>query len=93
MEQDTIRVRSIELVDETGTKRAVLEANSQGMSGLMVSAAGETGITASIGVDRNGIPFLLLGSEEQGRVLASVTPDGPRVHLIDENGQEEILNV
>jgi hypothetical protein len=33
MEQDTIRVRRIELVDETGAPRAWLQADSQGMSG------------------------------------------------------------
>jgi hypothetical protein len=91
MEQDTIRARRIELVDETGTTRAILEAGSQSVSGLMLSAIGGREITASIGVDGNDIPFLLLGSEDQGRVFAGVTPAGPVVRVVDENGEEKDL--
>jgi hypothetical protein len=93
MEQDTIRARRIELVDETGTPRAILAANSQSVSGLMVSAVGGSAIAASIGVDRNGIPFLLLESGEKGRVFASATPGGPVVRVIDENGEEKALSI
>jgi hypothetical protein len=93
MDQDTIRARRIELVDETGTPRAILEAGSQSVSGLMLSAVGGRGITASIGVDRNDSPFLLLGSEEKGRIFAGATPDGPVVRVIDKNGEEAVLSV
>jgi hypothetical protein len=97
MEQDTIRARRIELVDETGTPRAILEADSQGLSGLMVRQFGqfggaETGI-ATIGVDANGIPLLLLQGQGEDRVFASATPNGAVVKVVDENGEEATLSV
>jgi len=94
MEQDTIRVRRIELVDETGTPRAILEADSQGVSGLIVGDVGGTGASASIGLDPNGVPFLLLGKgKDKDRVFASAAPDGPVVRVADENGQEATLSL
>jgi hypothetical protein len=93
MEQDTMRVRRIELIDENGTPRAILEGASQGVSGLIVHDVTETGTSASIGLDNNGIPFLLLvvGGREKGRVFACATPDGPVIRVVDENGEEKDL--
>jgi hypothetical protein len=94
MEQDTIRVRRLELVDEAGTPRALLQADSQGVSGLIVHDAGGTGTSASIGLDNQGTPFLLLSrGQNEARVFAGLTPDGPEVRVIDENGEEAALRV
>ena len=94
MEQDTIRVRRIELVDETGTPRALLQGDSKGVSGLIVHDAGGSGTSASIGLDNQGTPFVLLGTgQNKARVLASVTAEGPVVQVIDDNGEEAALSV
>jgi len=94
MEQDTIRARRIELVDETGTPRAILRAESHGMSGLVVGDVGGTGTIASIGLDPDGTPFLLLGKgKDKDRVFASAALDGPVVRVADENGEEAPLSV
>jgi hypothetical protein len=93
MEQDTIRARRIELIDETGTQRAVLTASSQSWSGLVVHNFGseQSGVSASIGVNEAGVPFVLVGDPEQGSVFVSVTSNGPDVRKIDANGQAEVL--
>jgi hypothetical protein len=50
MEQDTIRARRIELIDENGTTRAFLQAESQGVSGLVVVSPEGSGMSATIGM-------------------------------------------
>jgi hypothetical protein len=94
MEQDTIRVRRIELVDETGAPRAWLQADSQGMSGLVVLDPGGTGMKASIGINDDGAPFLMLGTEFRRSVFAGITSDGEAyVQVTDENGESKTLKV
>jgi hypothetical protein len=94
MEQDTIRVRIIELVDETGTPRAMLQADSQGMSGLIVHDARGTGTSATIGVHADGTPFLSLKKgQDNPSVFASVIDGVPVVNVVDENGEEATLSV
>jgi hypothetical protein len=83
MEQDTIRVRRIELVDETGAPRAWLQAD-----------AGGTGMKASIGINDDGAPFLMLGTEFRRSVFAGITSDGEAyVQVTDENGESKTLKV
>ena len=93
MEQDTIRARRIELVDEAGIPRAILKADSQGVTGLIVRQFGGTEASATIGIDAHGTPFLRLGGQGEDRVFASATPGGPVVRVVDENGEEATLSV
>jgi len=93
MEQDTIRAKRIELVDETGMPRAILKADSQGVTGLIVRQFGGTEASVTIGIDAHGTPFLRLGGQGEDRVFASATPGGPVVRVVDENGAEASLSV
>jgi hypothetical protein len=95
LEETRIRARTIELVDEAGTPRVLLQASSDGTASLTVhSIGGEgTGMMASIGIHKDGSPFLVLGSEDKGKVFASVLPAGPGVTLIDENGKQKTFTI
>jgi len=92
MEQDTIRARRIELIDENGTTRAFLQAKSQGVSGLFVVSPEGSGMSATIGM-YNGIPYLVLGGEGAGTVYASLNSHGPYVRVSDGKGKHKTFKV
>lgn len=101
MEQETIRARRIELYDDQGRRRVVLEGGGhiEGQDvhpGLVVlgpdsSAAPLPSATLILGHE-NGLPYFLLNTDAGAAVMITFGEQGqPRIALRDEDGNERTI--
>jgi hypothetical protein len=92
MEQDTIRTRRIELIDQDGTTKAILEAGRGKGSGVVLGGVEEGSPNAAVAVNDEGEPFLLLESDAD-HIFAALLSTGPKIRLRDKAGNERIIEL
>jgi hypothetical protein len=94
VEEDVVRARRFELVDDEGTVCAVLTARSEdGHMGMhLANAEGRT--IAYVAVEKeNRIPFISLkDSEGKNAVVLTVTNDAGTLTLSDAGGRERLYS-
>ena len=95
MEQDTIRARSIELVNERGERTLVLDGGGEGREpGMIVYGTDGPASAVTILVRRDtGMPYIMANTAAGTVVLLTFEPDGtPTIQLRDQDGNERIIN-
>jgi hypothetical protein len=94
VEQDTIRARSIELVNEYGDRTLVLDGGgSDAEPGMIIYSPDGPVAALTILVRReDSMPMFLMNTIGRGAVLISFQPDGqPILHLRAEDGSERSI--
>ena len=86
MAEDVIRTRRIELLDDEGNVSVILEGESRGQAGLLISNP-EAGATTTIGIDRaSGNPFIRMHSGGRASIFATFEAGEASVRLTNEDG-------
>ncbi|MEJ7872097.1 MAG: hypothetical protein WKF67_07535 [Rubrobacteraceae bacterium] len=90
MEQDTIRARSIELVNERGERGLVLDGGGGDREpGLVVYGPGGQSAVAIIVRREDGVPVVMATSAAGTAIQATFNPDGtPVVNVQDTDGED-----
>lgn len=89
MEQDTIRARSIELVNERGERSLVLDGGGGDREpGIIIYGPDGPASAVALLVRReNGMPYFMANTAAGTAVQFTFNPDGtPVVHLRDQDG-------
>jgi hypothetical protein len=85
--EDVIRARRIELLDDEGNVSVVLEGESKGQAGLLISHPEAGAATTTIGIDRaSGNPFIRMHSGGQASIFATFEAGEASLRLRNEDG-------
>lgn len=98
MDQDTIRARCIELYDDQGQRRVVLEGGGDGVHPVIVvlGPPDEEGNPSSVATlilgQENALPYFLLNTGGGAAIMITFGEEGqPRIAMRGEDGSERLI--